>query len=203
MNNIMPIKYGELTIIYNKEQTIFTSLVTWLKGEEHLEKNCKYIFLFDDGEICDSNDKWIDFKFYFFDSCASVIPPYFEKSVQPIGNQGNQGNQETKKRNIYFHKTHNTEPNNCLSHFNPLFSLYSKYDCRITMQSEYNSIYYCHTPHSQSEIFGLIRIKSNEYMPRFQFAYDNDEFTKEEIVYVIHHIFNPALLHNEPKHKQE
>ena len=61
----MPIKYGERTIIYNKEQTIFTSLVTWLKGEEHLEKNCKYIFLFDDGEICDSDDKWIDFKFYF------------------------------------------------------------------------------------------------------------------------------------------
>ena len=26
-------------------------------------------------------------------------------------------------------------------------------------------------------------------MPRFQFAYDSDEFTKEEIVYLIHYIF--------------
>jgi hypothetical protein len=44
---------------------------------------------------------------------------------------------------------------------------------------------------TKPEIFCIIRIKSNEYMPRFQFAYDSDEFTKEEIVYLIHTIFNP------------
>jgi hypothetical protein len=32
------------------------------------------------------------------------------------------------------------------------------------------------------EIVGLIRIKSTEQMPRFQFAYDSDEFTKEEVM---------------------
>jgi hypothetical protein len=49
------------------------------------------------------------------------------------------------------------------------------------------------------EIFGIIRIKSNEYMPRFQFAYDSDEFTKEEIVYLIHYILNQSNLQNESK----
>ena len=36
-------------------------------------------------------------------------------------------------------------------------------------------------------------------MPRFQFAYDSDDFTKEEIVYLIYRIFNPLELQNEPK----
>ena len=27
-------------------------------------------------------------------------------------------------------------------------------------------------------------------MPRFQFAYDDEEFTKEEVVYLINYIFN-------------
>jgi hypothetical protein len=43
----------------------------------------------------------------------------------------------------------------------------------------------------EPEIFGIVRIKSNEYMPQFKFAYDTDEFAKEEIVYLIHTIFNP------------
>ena len=39
-------------------------------------------------------------------------------------------------------------------------------------------------------MFGLVRIKSTEQMPWFQFAFDSDELTKEEIIYLIHHIFN-------------
>ena len=59
----------------------------------------------------------------------------------------------------------------------------------MNIKSVYNSIYYCYRDLTKQEIFGIIRIKSNGYMPRFQFAYDSDEFTKEEIVYLIHHIF--------------
>jgi hypothetical protein len=61
---------------------------------------------------------------------------------------------------------------------------------------DYNSIYYCHKKSLKPEIFGIISIKSNEYMPRFQFAYDNDEFTKEEIIYLINNIFNRSELYN-------
>lgn len=179
----MTTKYGECTIIYNQEQSIITRLLVWLKDEEHAQKNCNYIFLFDDGEICEYDDKIINFNFKFCNSLLSTMPLYFEKNI----------NKETKKQ-VYFYKetTHN-----CLLDFNQLFSLYSKYDYRLNITSGYNGIYYCHKNSLKPEIFGLIRIKSNEYMPRFQFAYDSDEFTKEEIVYLIYTIFNPMYLQNE------
>ena len=53
----MSIKYWKLTIIYDKEQTILISLLNWLKNEEYTGKKSKYIFIFDDGEICDSEDR--------------------------------------------------------------------------------------------------------------------------------------------------
>ena len=181
----MPIKYGELTIIHNKEQNIFTTLLMWLTPEEHTEKTCKYIFLFDDGEICDSEDKFIDYNFKFCNSSVSTIPLYFEKTIK---------NKEQNKREIYFSKTPIEDNNNNRPSINSkqLFSSYSKYRVDISIPSIYNSIYYCYKDLSKPEIFGLIRIKSNDYMPRFMFAYDSDEFTKEEIVYIIHNIFNHA-----------
>ena len=176
----MPIKYGDLTIIFNKEETnIFTSLLIWMGAEEIPPINSKYIFLFDDGEICDSdNVKVFDYK--FLNGFLSQIPMYFIKPIEENKTPGN----------TYFHK-HPVEENNhnCLLDFNELFGLYSKYDFCMNIKSVYNSIYYCYRDLTKQEIFGIIRIKSNGYMPRFQFAYDSDEFTKEEIVYLIHHIF--------------
>jgi len=41
----MPIKYGDLTIIYNKEQTtLFTSVLMWLKYEPTPPNKSKFIF---------------------------------------------------------------------------------------------------------------------------------------------------------------
>ena len=34
----MPIKYGELTIIYDKEETVFSSLLMWLNYEKKPDK---------------------------------------------------------------------------------------------------------------------------------------------------------------------
>ena len=157
---IMPIKYGELTIVKDNEQPK-TSLFYWLTTE-HLE-TYKYIFLFEDGEICDTI---LDFHFKFLDSCIKHVPRYFEKIING--------------KKIYFEKTPNT---------NSLFNANPKYKSDMTIGSTYNCIYFCFKS-SMPEIFGLIRIKSSEKMPRFQFAYDSDEFTKEEIIYVIHHILS-------------
>ena len=79
--------------------------------------------------------------------------------------------------------------------FRPLFDSFN-YDASINTSSRYNSIYYCYKGLSGYQIFGLIRIKSTEQMPRFQFAYDSDEFTREEIVYFIRSIFNPSMNSN-------
>ena len=178
----MPIKYGELTIIFNKkETTLFTNVLMWLNYEKKPPKNSKYVFLFDDGEICDSNDKFTDFKFNFNMLSIMPMPLYFEKEI--------------KYKKTYFYKHPIKDKNNNLSlDFSKLFNSYSKYNYNITIESIFNSIYYTLTSEEsvKPEIFGIIRIKSNEYMPRFQFAYDSDEFTKEEIIYLIHYIFTPT-----------
>ena len=191
MNEYMPIKYGELTIIYNKEETsILSSFLIWMQYEERPPNKSKYVFLFDDGEICDteSDNKLQDFNFKFLNSnsVSSLMPLYFEKKVSDS--------------RIYFYKKPIKDKNdNSALDFKPLFSPYAKFNGRINIASVYNSIYYCHKHFETPEIFGLIHIKSNEYMPRFQFAYDTDEFTKEEIIYLIHHIFNPVEAQNEMK----
>jgi hypothetical protein len=155
----MTIKYGELTRI--KSQAIFSSFVSWFNPEY---TTTNYVFLFDDGEICDLNDKLKDLKFVFLVSCASVMPLYFTKD------------------NTYFKQDEKND-------FDKLFSSYSTYDSCV-IDSIYNGIYCCHKNGIKPEVFGMKRIKSSDTMPRYQFAYDTDEFTKEEIVYLIHYIFN-------------
>ena len=102
----------------------------------------------------------------------SVLPMYFKKTIKT---------DKEKYLQIYFKKG--------IICFNQLFTNFPKYKSDMTIESKYNCIYDCYKS-SIPEIFGLVRIKSTEQMPRFQFAYDSDEFTKEEIIYLIHHIFN-------------
>ena len=168
---IMTLKYGELTIIYNNNvQTVVNTFFSWLNNEELKKELPKYIFLFDDGEICDAEDKLLDFHFNFLKGFMSVLPVYFEKTIK-----------KEKYLQIYFE--------NKIKCSNQLFTNYPKYKSDMTIISKYNCIYDC-CRSLNPEIFGLIRIKSTEQMPRYQFAYDSDEFTKEEIIYLIHYIFN-------------
>ena len=143
----MSIKYGELTIIKDNEQSNLSSLLYWITNEEYLGKKSKYIFLFDDGEICDAEDKLLDFHFKFLDSFMSVLPIYFEKTIN-----------KEKYLQIYFKKG--------IKCFNQLFINYPKYKSDMTIESKYNCIYDC-CKSSKPEIFGLVRIKSTEQMPRF------------------------------------
>jgi len=177
----MPIKYGELTIFNNKEQTnIFTILSLWLNNEQYIINKSKFIFLFDDGEIYEMNDKLKDFKFIFPVGSFSSIPLYFKKYKD-----------KKKIYQTYFNKKPiKNEDGIYKLDFTQLFTLYTKYDSSINISSCNNCIYYCYNSGVKLEIFGIIRIKSNESMPRFQFSYDTDEFTKEEIVYLINYIFN-------------
>ena len=68
----MPIKYGELTIVY-KDQTLFTNLFICLNYEVKPPVNSKYIFLFEDGEINEYDDKIKNFN---FDFCNNIFPCY-------------------------------------------------------------------------------------------------------------------------------
>jgi hypothetical protein len=109
------------------------------------------------------------------------MPLYFEKNIKY---------KKIHSKTYFYTNSIQNKNNNPSLNFTKLFSSYSKYMRDMLAPSSYNSIYYCHKNLLKPEIFGLVRVKSNEYMPRFQFAYDSDEFTKEEIVYLIHYIFN-------------
>ena len=188
---------GELTIIKDTEQSTLTSLLYWITNEEYQVKKSKYIFLFDDGEICDAENKLLgNFNFSFLHDINLDLPFSFTNSIRyklPIYFEIK--SKESNERRIYFHKGMDIKTSRSLLDFNQIFKSYSKFKCDINILSEYNGIYYCHkfllnSDTNKPEIFSLIRIKSTEQMPRFQFAYDSDEFTKEEIIYFIHHIFN-------------
>jgi len=168
----MPIKYGEFTIIHSKNINIFTSLTLWLGVEQSPTKESKFVFLFEDGEIYDLEDNLKDFKFYFLNSLFK-LPSYFEKD-----------------KRFYFYKEP-TKKENCESlDFKPLFSSYTKFNHSMNIASYFNCIYYCHKSIEKTDIFGILRTKSNEGMPRFQFAYDSNEFTKEEVIYIINSLLN-------------
>lgn len=181
----MTIKYGELTIIKEKEQSNLEMFVNWLTNEEKVIEKSKYIFLFDDGEIRDFEDKLlVDYNFSFrfrYSGYISRLPVYFLKY-----------NDFTTE--LYFNKLtgiYETIIPDSLLCFNQIFISYSKYRYDIIIPSVYNCIYFCNKSLLLSpEIFGLIRIKSSEQMPRFQFAYDSEEFTREETIYLIHRILN-------------
>jgi hypothetical protein len=159
----MPIKYWELTIIYAEEPNPF---LVWLNIESP-KKEDQYIILFDNGEICELKDKWINFDFNFYESVMYPTPYYFKKTIG---------------KEIYFKKDGLTS------------TLFSNEPC---IESKYNSIYYCiNILLTRPDVFGIKRIKSSDSMPRFQIAYDSDEFTKEEIMYLLHYIFTLTPLEN-------
>lgn len=169
----MAIKYGELTIDHNKETTLFNNLSMWFGYEQRATKLSKLIFLFEDGEIYEANDNSIDFKFNFVNSYITKMPLYFEK----------------KDKTTFFYKNAIIKENKLHLNFKPLFSLYDKYNLTNYISSSYNCIFYYYKSDLEPEVLGILRIKSSDTMPRFQFAYDSKQFTKEEVIYIINYIF--------------
>jgi len=159
----MPIHYGELTILYKKQLPV-NPFLEWLNAS-YPTKEDQYIFLFDDGEICELEDKKMDFNFEFL-RINNELPRYFKRPKNSIYKQ------------TYFIQNN---PN-----VDDMFSAYSKND--LCIPSMYNGVYFTYKTMVKPTVFGIKRIKSSDTMPRYQFAYDTDEFTKEETMYVLHSI---------------
>ena len=189
----MPIQYGELTIMFNKDEVgLLTNVLMWFQYEPAPPKKSTYIFLFEDGDIRDMDEDTLPkCLFTFFNGQLTPLPLYFErpKNISQTINQ-----RYCHKRPI---KKQTNDTNVFTIDCRSLFGAYSKYHISNGLRSCYNCIYYLQTPLDlvncnkkengvSPEIFGIIRIQSNEYMPRFQFAYDSDEFTKDEVMYLIY-----------------
>jgi hypothetical protein len=177
----MPIKYGELTIIHKQEEYTLTNIFNWLTNWS--PNKSTYIFLFEDGEICEYTYKSteVEFDFELYGS-SFKMPFYFHRK---------EDNHECEYRLYFYKNPDGYSTYNSLTDFNALFGNYSKYDeyC-VNVISKYNSIYDCYKNLSKIVILGIVNIRSNESMPRFQFAYDSDEFSKKDIVCLIYKIMS-------------
>jgi hypothetical protein len=181
----MPIQYGEFTIIHNEEEEGFFNSIfrNWFNTEIQAHQTSQIVILFEDGEICEIKDKFKDFKYIFLDSSRAPTPSYFERNTTD----------ENEYKKIYFKK--DTKNIDGIERLNgtAIFQNYSKYAKGNAMASVYNSIYYHNKNSNKPEVLGFIRIKSSESKPRFQFAYDNDEFSKEEVIYLINYLFKNKI----------
>lgn len=172
----MPIQYGEFTIIYNEDEVGLFNYIFGIFNSHKTKQPPQFIILFEDGEICEINDKLKDFKYKFLDDSSSDIPRYIDMN---------------DNKNIYFKKQPviNNKGQLCLK-FDDLFKSYTKYSKHNIVESVYNFIYYYHeTPLEKCDIFGVVQLKSSNTKPRFQFAYNSDKFSKEEVIYIINYIF--------------
>lgn len=173
----MPIQYGDLTVIIKPSSySLLNSWFTWLTpDDEKSDEKTKCIFLFDDGEICDAEEKQKDVHFDIsFSGISSDIPYMFRKG-----------------KRCYFHTILNS--NYTLSSFEPLLGSYSKYKVNNYLISDYNCVYYMFHGSVKKDIFCMIRTMSTETMPCYQFAYDTDEFSKSEVIHMILHILTSIL----------
>lgn len=180
----MPVQYGEITIIHNeKEEGLVKSIFRTLFDYEFKpQKNSQIIVLFENGEICEIKDKLKDFHYEIFDDSLSMTPRYFDKNIN-----------NTHYRFIYFRQESKIFENKEYLDFNNLFKYYSKYSKDNTCDSTYNCVYYKNKCPEKVEVFGIIRLKSTETKPRFQFAYDTDEFSIDEVIYLINYIFKNKI----------
>lgn len=177
----MPIQYGEFTIIHNKDEEGWFNSISryWLGLETPADTTSQIVILFEDGEICEIRDKFKDFKYKFLQDSRMPTPRYFGRNTTD----------ENEYEKTYFKKgTKNIGGTECLN-LTPLFENYSKYTKKNIVPSVYNSIYYHYETSDKPDVLGFGRIKSSESNPIFQFAYDDNEFSKEEVIYLINYIF--------------
>jgi len=179
----MTILYGEFTIIHNED--ILSNLFTLFNIEYKPKKETPVIILFQDGEICEIDYKLKDFKYNFLDSTRFSTPSYFNKNLI-----------NDKRR--YFCEDKNLD-------YDDLFKNFTKYSKHNTISSCFNCIYFFYHGstvkiketnyhlNSKLEGFGIVRLKSSETKPRFLFAYDSEEFNKEEVVYLINYILKNKI----------
>jgi hypothetical protein len=178
----MPIQYGELSIIYHQEDTVFTDLFNWMTNRS--PNKSTHVFLFGDGEICEYTDKSTEVEFVFFgrDGFSTDLfemPVYFYKRIQNVD----------YRNPSYFYKERSK--NNDLAEFKPIFGDCSKYDeSNVNAESMHNCCFYRCKDGTKPDVFGVVYLKSNRNMPRFQFAYDSDEFSKAEVVRLVYKIIN-------------
>lgn len=172
----MPIKYAEITIIFNEEkETMKNYFNRILFGNENkTNNNDNIIILFDDESIYDTkNTENIKSHKKF-----NMGPEYFNGSV-PIHFEIEQ------VEHSFFSKTPTIINSIPKLNFKPIFSNSQKFLTSKREPSIFNVIY-CK---NNNDSLAIVKIKSSKTKPRFLVAYDDTYFEKEDIIYFISYIF--------------
>lgn len=167
----MSIRYCEITIIRNlEEESIFSSVGRFFGMETSLTDNDTIIITFDDETICDVKNEYVDKKYEFSQSVNNnKFPIYFAFGHHRKAFYRN----PIIKNNVSTLNTGN------------LYNNYKKYNEMKYIPSTYNIIY----TSGSSEIFGILKLKSNEEKPRYLLAYDETKFDRTDIIYLTNCIF--------------
>jgi hypothetical protein len=177
----MPIKYVEIFIKHNTEN-LWTNAVFWFGYDEQpVSKNSTIIVKFDDDDVQEvynkSTNSDVNFEF--------TNDKYFIPTIFTIKRKDN--------NNIYFRidpKINNDGKQTLV--FRNIFKKYEHYNCNNNMASYFNCIYYRNKlveSVKKVEVFSVVRIKSSISSPRYQIAYDSNEFSKDELLVLINYIF--------------
>ena len=177
----MTIKYAEITIIFDTEnEGLFGNLKrNWFGWETFCDEETNIIISFDDKNIC-VKDELKHCKFKFFEGFSSILPLHFEVK------------EKKEKKEKYRHTYFKREPikqkdENLHLDFKTIFTSEIRKKYKLA-PSCFNCIYYCIKNNNQ-DVFSILKIYSNEDKPRFLLAYDSDEFSNEEIIYLVNCIF--------------
>jgi hypothetical protein len=175
----MTIKYAEVTIIFDTvNEGIFTNLSrNWFGTETLCDEETDIIISFDNGTIsCVKND-YKDCNFKFYKGLSLLLPVHFAAK------------ENGKFRHTYFQREPIKKENGNLHlDFKSIITTPElKYKYK-NIASCFNCIYYCHKYGTQN-VFSILKLYSNEDKPRFLLSYDSDEFSQEEIIYLVNCIF--------------
>jgi hypothetical protein len=171
----MPIKYGEIYVKHNTEN-LWTNVVFWFGyDEQSVSEESTIIVKFDDGDVQEVSNKLFETNYNIkISECITI--------------------KNDVKEHVYFKRDpkKNSDGTQSLV-FGNIFKNYTNYDANNNIASYFNCIYYKHklldSRVKKMDVFTIVRIKSNVSSPRYQIAYDSDDFSKDSIMYLINCIF--------------
>ena len=175
----MPIKYGEIFVKHNTEN-LWTNTVFWFGYDEQtVSEDSTIIVKFDDGDVQEvSND--------LFETNDKIeISEYMI-----IKNDS--------ERHKYFKRNPKKESDGTTSlSVGGIFKNYNNFNLDNSIASYFNYVYYkfkfVDTELKKIDVFAVLRIKSSVSSPKYQVAYNSDDFSKEEILYLINCIFRDKI----------
>lgn len=172
----MPINFADLTIIHN--DSFITNTLLYFNYEQYSSKDSQMILLFSDDTIINL-DNILNKNKISFDGSNSSQNLFFKKKKMDDTYQTYFKKCTTFKNDIEYLNYDELLGKNKIGYTPSIFNcIYYKIDFQIG-----------NIERIKKDVFGIIHKKSSQYKPLYKIAYDSDEFTKEDVAYIINYLF--------------